>query len=87
MAKTFKAIPGPFGGVDEQATTDAFEQFVGGVRKAQHLLYLYNNSYPHGTEMDRLMGKGRTKDQVFRTKAKREGFTDAHINAFFVVCR
>jgi hypothetical protein len=83
MPKPFQAIPGPFGKTDEQATTNAFEEYVGGVRRAQRLLYIYNNSYP----MPGRWTEQVSKDQVFRSRAKREGFTDAEIDAFFVVSR
>jgi hypothetical protein len=87
MPKPFQAIPGPFGGTDERATTDAFEDYVGGVQRAQRLLRLYNDSYPFGTEMDRLMGRGKTKNQVFRDRARIDGFKPHEIEAFFVVSR
>lgn len=66
---------------DEQAATEAFEDLCGGVNKAQRLLQLYKNSYPSGTEYDRLMGRGKTKEEVFARKAKQAGFTDEQIDA------
>lgn len=65
--------------VDEQTATDAFEKLVGGVSRAQHLFRLWKESYPAG----RLgWDKGKTKEEVFRQKAKRDGFVVKEINAF-----
>jgi hypothetical protein len=76
-------VPSPFGtGCDEQAETDAFERLCGGVKRAQRMLYLWNDSYPAGSEYDRMMGRGASKAEVFKAKAKREGFTDEQIAAF-----
>ena len=84
--KRFQPVPSPFGvGNDEQATQDAFVEFVGGTRRADQLSRIAQNSYPHGTEMDRLMGHGLTREQVFRCKAKQEGFTDEEVDAFLML--
>jgi len=72
-----------FGGKDEQAMTDKFEELCGGVKKAQRLLYLWQNSYPVGDKLDMLYGRGLTKAQVFERAAKREGFTDEQIDYFY----
>ena len=81
-----KPVPSPFGtGIDEQATQDNMVEIVGGRSKADRLMYLLNNSYPSGTAYDRLHGRGKTKNEVFRSKAKAEGFSDEHIDAFLTV--
>ncbi len=60
-------------------------EFVGGTRRADQLSRIAKDSYPHGTEMDRLMGHGMTREQVFRHKAKQEGFTDEEVDAFLML--
>ena len=84
MSKTFRPISGPFGGVDEMKTQEAFVDFLGSVQRAERLMQISNSSYSCGTEYDRVFKTGfsRTKGEVFRAKAKREGFTDAEIDAF-----
>lgn len=81
MAKRFKPVPGPFGfGNDEQATQDAFVDFVGGSTRADKLSRISQNSYPHGTnDMDPYY---KSRAEVFRLKAKLEGFTDEEVDAF-----
>lgn len=81
--KPFEVVPGPFGvGPDERATQDAFVEYVGGHHRAERLSYIWQNSYPSGTEYDRLMGRGASKEEVFRRKAVREGFDIEDANAF-----
>lgn len=81
--KPFEPIPSPFGTMnDEQRTQDAFVDYVGGTAKAEQLSRIWQNSWPSGTNYDRLMGRGGTKEDVFRAKAKREGFTDEDVDAF-----
>jgi hypothetical protein len=73
-----------FGGVDEQISTDMFEEAVGGAKRAEHLQYIWNNSFPVGTEYDRKMRERyyHSKEDMFRLKAKREGYTDEQIEMF-----
>lgn len=78
--KTFQPVPGPFGGTDEMKTQDAFVDFVGGTRRAEHLSRICQNSYP--TPFPEGHPYFKTKQQVFRIAAKREGFTDAEVDAF-----
>lgn len=61
-------VQGPFGGCDEQAETDAFERLVGGQTKGFRLMRIWGALYP--------------KEQVFRSFAKGEGYTDEQIDAF-----
>ena len=86
MTKKFETIQSPFGvGIDERKTTEAFVDYVGGTVKADRLLYLWGISHGYGTKHDFLMGKGITRKQNFRRKAKEEGFTDEQVDAFFLM--
>lgn len=67
---------------DEALETAKFEELVGGSDRAFRLLRIYQNSYPSGTEYDRLFGHGMTREQVFRKTAISNGFTNRQINAF-----
>ena len=69
---------------DEQAENDKFVDMVGGTAKADRMMQIMNNSYPVGTQYDKLMknGQHKTKEQVFAIKAKRAGFTNKQIQAF-----
>jgi len=82
--KRFKHIKNEFGLVDEQATQEAFETFVGGINRAERLVWLWNNSYPSGTAYDRMFRANsyQSKENIFKNKAKREGFADEQIKAF-----
>jgi hypothetical protein len=80
----FKPVPSPFGnGNHEQATQDAFVDYVGGQAKAEQLSRLWQNSYqtpwPPGHQY------ARTKAEVFRNKAKAEGFSDEDVDAFMLL--
>ena len=56
----------------EQEQTDAFEALCGGQHKADRLFRIYQGSYPMHTHQ---LGVTRAKADVFRRKARREGFT------------
>jgi len=64
---------------DEQAENDAFVRMVGGIKRADRMQQIWNASYPHGNCG---MMKGKSKEDVFRENAKREGFTDLQVNRF-----
>lgn len=64
---------------DEQAENDRFVRLVGGVKKADHMQQIWKMSYPQGNCG---MLKGKSKEEVFREKAKAEGFTDIQVNRF-----
>jgi hypothetical protein len=84
--KPFQPVPSPFGtpGFNhEQATQDAFVEYVGGTRKAEQLSRLYNDSYP--TPWPPGHPYARTKIEVFRAKALREGFSKEDIDAFMML--
>lgn len=75
-------VPSPFGtGCDEQAENDAFEQLCGGHVRAFRLLHLWQDTYATPWPPGHMYYK--TKEQVFRAKAKRDGFTDEQVEAFF----
>lgn len=59
--------------VDEQEANDRFVRLVGGVRKADRLQQIWRNSYP---------SYRKSREEVFREEAKREGFSDRAIEAF-----
>jgi len=82
MSDTF--IDNGFGGKDEQAMQEHFEYLVGGVAKAERLMWLWNNSYPNGSKYDQTFKTGHyhSKENVFEYKAKAEGFTQEQINCF-----
>jgi hypothetical protein len=62
----------------EEEKQEAFIRVVGGVKRADRLQQIWNNSYPHGTE---LCGYA-SREQDFRNKAKEEGFSDRQIDLF-----
>ena len=77
---------------NESEETAAFETLCGGpgldhaergVERAQRLFRLYKTTYSTGTAYDFAMGRGRTKECVFKKRATEEGFTMPEINAFF----
>jgi len=70
--------------VDETERQAAFVGLVGRHARAERLQRIWNNSYPSGTAYDRIFSPGRyrTKEQVFRLKARREGFKDNEISSF-----
>jgi hypothetical protein len=68
---------------NEQDNTDKIIDTLG-IDKADRLMYLYNNAYQAGTEYDKTFKTGfhKSKDEIFRLKAKREKFTDEEIDLF-----
>lgn len=82
--KRFQPIPSPFGTGrnDEQATTDAMVDYVGGRVRAERLSQLRKNSYPMP---GRWLGEQISAEEVFRRKALAEGFTAEEITAFLSV--
>jgi hypothetical protein len=58
---------------DEQAENDAFVRMVHGVKRADRIQQIWNNSFPQF---------GKSREEVFRENAKREGFTDLQVNRF-----
>jgi len=58
---------------DEQAENNAFVRMVHGVKRADRIQQIWNNSFPQF---------GKSREEVFRENAKREGFTDLQVNRF-----
>lgn len=69
---------------ETQAAHDIFGQLLG-VSRAEQLLHLYRETYDHRTEYDRLMGKGISKTEKFRKRARRDGYSDDEIEAFLLL--
>jgi hypothetical protein len=67
-----------FGFRDEQAEQDRFLNIMGNGEKADQIQQLYRDSYPYPTG---LFSKC-SKDDAFRDKAERRGFTKDQIDAF-----
>jgi hypothetical protein len=78
-------IDNGFGGKDERQMQENFEILCGGVSRAERLSSIWDNSYPCGTQMDFLYGRGVTKRQSFEKKAKAEGFTQEQIDFFYAL--
>jgi hypothetical protein len=76
-------IDNGFGGKDETLMQEQAIFLIGEVSKLERLMQLWKNSYPCGTKLDFLYGRGRTKEQIFERKAKTEGFTDKQIECFY----
>lgn len=68
---------------DEQADTAAFEEFMGGVERAQRLLGIYKRSGP-GVRL-RPFDKPPTRAEVFRAQANMAGFTDSEVDALLAM--
>jgi hypothetical protein len=68
-------------GKTEAERTEEFEDMLG-VTRAQRLNYIWNVSYSNQTAYDKLFGYGKTKEQVFKESAEREGFSKKEIEAF-----
>ena len=76
-------IDNGFGGKDERKMTEYFENLVGGVSRAERLQRIWNNSYSFGTQSDMIVGRGKTKREVFESKALADGFTYEQIECFY----
>jgi hypothetical protein len=69
----------------EREQQDEFVQLVGGMARAERLSRISQDSYPMpswsiGLGHHKVSGK-----EVFRNKAKREGFSDKEINCFLAL--
>jgi len=86
MKKKFKPIyHSPFGNtvLDERATHEAFEDYMGGATRAFRILWIYQNSYSTGNPISSGYYKNyKSKEEVFKVKAAREGFDKNEIDAF-----
>ena len=79
----FVPVPSPFvsGKIDEQASTTLFEEYVGGVARAQQLLRILKTSYPHREGLWNVI----SATELFRCRALREGFTEQECDALLVL--
>jgi hypothetical protein len=67
----------------ERERQDEFVEMVGGTQKAEQMLRISQNSYPQSAWILERGGHCKLSGkEVFRLKAKREGFTDKQINCF-----
>ena len=76
----FVPVPSPFGTpgmIDERASTEAFEEYVGGVANAQRLLQIWGTCYDVPA-----WKRGTDKVSTFRGKVVRAGFTIEDADAF-----
>lgn len=72
--------------VNEAAEHAAFEKLVGGTQRAEHMLQIYiHQSWPSGTEYDKLFGRARTKEQNFAVIARNYGFPPVEIRVFLAL--
>ena len=72
----------PFGGVDEQAAQEQFEELCGGVSRATQLLRIWERCHSTGMKGCRYY---HTKEEVFRNTAHLDGFTDEQIDFFMAL--
>ena len=66
----------------EMERQQEFEDLVGGWQRAERLAKIYQNSYPMPSWSVKLGHHQIPKLEVFRNKAKREGFNTKEISAF-----
>jgi hypothetical protein len=66
---------------DESNDHRAFEDYVGGVDKAQQLFRIYKDSYATTNMFPTQPSYGKTKEEVFRKKASQAGFNIRDIDA------
>jgi hypothetical protein len=70
------------GFMDEKEKTKKFEALLEETLRAGQLFGIWQNSYPVGTKYDFLFGKGKKREDVFRERARQEGFGDQEIEEF-----
>lgn len=83
----FTVAPSQFGmGKDEQATHDAFVDFMGGRSRADLIWRVFKsmlgwtpNPYDYSTNAP------KTVNQAFRIRARAQGFTDAEVDALLAI--
>lgn len=67
--------------MDERERHEAFLS-EHGPAAFDRLMFVWNSSYTTGTAWDRLWGRGRTKESVFKSRAKLEGFSKKCVKDF-----
>lgn len=79
----FKVVQGPFGKPDEAATHAAFEELVGGPSRGFRLMRIYRDA---PTPTASIYGtRGKTKVEVFKERALRDGYTEEEIEAYLML--
>lgn len=66
----------------EMERQQEFEDLVGGWQRAERLAKIYQNSYPSPSWSPSLGHHQIPKLEIFRKKAKRDGYTTKEIGAF-----
>jgi hypothetical protein len=79
LYRAAKHMPGCEKMYDEPREQERFIRLVGGTRKADRIMQLWGQSYPHSTSN---IFKPVTKEDDFRSKALSEGFTKKQIESF-----
>lgn len=69
---------------NSQAAHDLFGAELGHNR-ADKIAYLWDLTYDHRSNLDRLYGRGSTKTEKFTRRAEAEGFTAGEIRAFLTL--
>jgi len=85
-SKTFQPVSSPFGiGSDEAATTEAFENFVGGSQRAFRLVNLARvaSNSASGNRFTTDMRRHINPRDLFTKLALREGFTQEQADAYW----
>lgn len=66
----------------EMQKQDYFVEIVGGTNKAEQMSRISQNSYPQSSWSVKRGHHQLSGREIFRIKAKREGFTDKQINVY-----
>ncbi len=69
----------------EMERQDEFVQLVGGMARADRLSRISQDSYPMPSWSCERGHHKISREEVFRNKAKREGFNDKEINCFLAL--
>ncbi len=79
----FELVKDESGKIEEGKSHEAFEEFLGGPRRAFNILKIWQDTN------HTIYGKNhryyKTKDQMFRERAMRQGYTKDEIDAFLIL--
>ena len=75
-------IDNGFGGKDEQAMQESFEDLCGGVSRATVLMNIWNRCHSTGMKGSRYY---HTKEEIFRNTAQLDGFSRDQIDCFMAL--
>lgn len=67
--------------MDERERHEAFLS-EHGAKAFDHLIFLWNSSYSTSTAWDKLWGRGRSRESVFRSRALLDGYSEKCIKDF-----